>query len=140
MALKKTKQRRERGETRNHRICIRVSSQDLEMIRKIARQAGKTMSRAVIEIVEKQAGLISKSEQENDSPTVVELRRIRTEMWRIGHNINQISHNTNRDVNVSEVDEASAHASVKYIERILARQNELIERVHNCRLCLDIHE
>ncbi|MFT8356603.1 MAG: hypothetical protein ABF780_06340 [Bifidobacterium aquikefiri] len=73
--------------------------------------------------------MIHEEDVEDESPTVVELRRIRTEIWRIGHNVNQIAHNVNRDMNASIEDESSAYQAGKRIEKHLDRQQQILDHV-----------
>lgn len=84
------------------------------------------MSRFLIEAA-RQAGDIDKARRDAEQgPVVRELQRIRTEIWRIGHNVNQVAHNTNRDKAVSTGQEASVVAAVRECEELVKRVSEVV--------------
>ena len=84
------------------------------------------MSRFLIEAA-RQAGDIDKARRDAEQgPVVRELQRIRTEIWRIGHNVNQVAHNTNRDLAVSAEQEASAVAAVRECKELVKKVSEVV--------------
>ena len=64
-----------------------------DRVRRKARNA--TISRTFLDLFRDEYLRIEREQMERDSPTVQELRRIRSEIWHIGHNINQIARLTN---------------------------------------------
>lgn len=64
-------------------------------------------------------------------PVVRELQRIRTEIWRIGHNVNQVAHNTNRDLAVSAEQEASVVAAVRECKELVKRVSEIVRETND---------
>ena len=89
------------GMPRTRIISLRVNEDEARELAGLAEQRGVTLSRFLIEAA-KQAGNIDKARRDAEQgPVVRELQRIRTEIWRIGHNVNQVAHNTNRDLAVS---------------------------------------
>ena len=86
------------------------------------------MSRFLIEAA-KQAGDIDKVRQDAEQgPVVRELQRIRTEIWRIGHNVNQVAHNTNRDLAVSAEQETSVVAAVRECGELVSKVSDIVQR------------
>ena len=101
------------GMPRTRIISLRVNEDEARELAGLAEQRGVTLSRFLIEAA-KQAGDIDKVRQDAEQgPVVRELQRIRTEIWRIGHNVNQVAHNTNRDLAVSAEQETSVVAAVR---------------------------
>lgn len=79
------------GEPRRERIYIRVSGKEKEVIASVAKARDATISRTFLDLFRDEYLRIEREQMERDSPTVQELRRIRSEIWHIGHNINQIA-------------------------------------------------
>ena len=101
------------GVRRTRVISLRVNEDEARELAGLAEQRGVTLSRFLIEAA-RQAGDIDKVRQDAEQgPVVRELQHIRTEIWRIGHNVNQVAHNTNRDLVVSAEQETSVVASVR---------------------------
>ena len=65
------------------------------------------------------------------APIVEKLEAIRTEIWHIGHNVNQIARNTNRDMNASMDDEYSAAKAVRDCARLFGQASDTIKRLSN---------
>ena len=86
------------GEPRSERIYIRVSGKEKEMIASVAKARNATISRTFLDLFRDEYLRIEREQMERDSPTVQELRRIRSEIWHIGHNINQIARLTNTEL------------------------------------------
>ena len=108
------------GARRTRIISLRVNEDEVRELAGLAEQRGVTLSRFLIEAA-KQAGDIDKARQDAEQGLVVrELQRIRTEIWRIGHNVNQVAHNTNRDLVVSVV------ASVRECGELVERVSEIV--------------
>ena len=99
---------------------LRVNEDEARELAGLAEQRGVTLSRFLIEAA-RQAGDIDKARQDAEQwPVVRELQHIRTEIWRIGHNVNQVAHNTNRDLVVSVV------ASVRECGELVERVSEIV--------------
>lgn len=108
------------GTRRTRIISLRVNEDEARELAGLAERRGVTLSRFLIEAA-RQAGDIDKARQDAEQgPVVRELQRIRTEIWRIGHNVNQVAHNTNRDLVVSVV------ASVRECGELVERVSEIV--------------
>ncbi|MCT6790190.1 plasmid mobilization relaxosome protein MobC [Bifidobacterium adolescentis] len=114
------------GITRSRRIFVRVSDQEFDEIRSAAETRGISVSRYLIESCEVAANLESVRRKYETEPVVKELEAIRTEIWHIGHNINQIARNTNREMAADERDEYSAVIAVRNCALLLAEVREII--------------
>lgn len=116
----------ETGARRTRIISLRVNEDEAHELAGLAEQRGVTLSRFLIEAA-RQAGDIDKARRDAEQgPVVRELQRIRTEIWRIGHNVNQVAHNTNRDKAVSTGQEASVVAAVRECEELVKRVSEVV--------------
>ena len=114
------------GVRRTRVISLRVSEDEARELAGLAEQRGVTLSRFLIEAA-RQAGDIDKVRRDAEQgPVVRELQRIRTEIWRIGHNVNQVAHNTNRDLAVSAEQEASVAAAVRECGRLVQEVSEIV--------------
>lgn len=114
------------GARRTRIISLRVNEDEAHELAGLAEQRGVTLSRFLIEAA-RQAGDIDKARRDAEQgPVVRELQRIRTEIWRIGHNVNQVAHNTNRDKAVSTGQEASVVAAVRECEELVKRVSEVV--------------
>ena len=114
------------GARRTRIISLRVNEDEAHELAGLAEQRGVTLSRFLIEAA-RQAGDIDKARRDAEQgPVVRELQRIRTEIWRIGHNVNQVAHNTNRDKAVSTGQEASVAAAVRECEELVKRVSEVV--------------
>ena len=114
------------GVRRTRVISLRVSEDEARELAGLAEQRGVTFSRFLIEAA-RQAGDIDKVRRDAEQgPVVRELQRIRTEIWRIGHNVNQVAHNTNRDLAVSAEQEASVAAAVRECGRLVEEVSEIV--------------
>lgn len=114
------------GTRRTRIISLRVNEEDARELAGLAEQRGVTLSRFLTEAA-RQAGDIDKARRDAEQgPVVRELQRIRTEIWRIGHNVNQVAHNTNRDLAVSVEQETSVVASVRECGELMERVSELV--------------
>ena len=113
------------GMPRTRIISLRVNEDEARELAGLAEQRGVTLSRFLIEAA-RQAGDIDKARQDAEQgPVVRELQRIRTEIWRIGHNVNQVAHNTNRDLAVSAEQEASVVAAVRECRELVERGTKI---------------
>ncbi len=109
-------------------ISLRVNEDEARELAGLAEQRGVTLSRFLIEAA-KQAGDIDKVRQDAEQgPVVRELQRIRTEIWRIGHNVNQVAHNTNRDLAVSAEQETSVVAAVRECGELVSKVSDIVQR------------
>lgn len=114
------------GTPRTRILSLRVSEEEARELAGLAEQRGVTLSRFLIEAA-KEAGDIDKARRDAEQgPVVRELQRIRTEIWRIGHNVNQVAHNTNRDLAVSAEQEASVVAAVRECGELVERVSEVV--------------
>ena len=109
-------------------ISLRVNEDEARELAGLAEQRGVTLSRFLIEAA-KQAGDIDKVRQDAEQgPVVRELQRIRTEIWRIGHNVNQVAHNTNRDLAVSAEQETSVVTAVRECGELVSKVSDIVQR------------
>ena len=116
------------GTRRTRIISLRVNEEEARELADLAEQRGVTLSRFLIEAA-KQAGDIDKVRRDAEQgPVVRELQRIRTEIWRIGHNVNQVAHNTNRDLAVSAEQEASVVAAVRECGELVEKVSGIFQR------------
>ena len=116
------------GARRTRIISLRVNEEEARELAGLAEQRGVTLSRFLIEAA-RQAGDIDKARRDAEQgPVVRELQRIRTEIWRIGHNINQVAHNTNRDLVVSAEQEANVVAAVRECGRLVEKVSGIFQR------------
>ena len=114
------------GTLRTRIISLRVNEEEARELAGLAEQRGVTLSRFLIEAA-RQSGDIDKARQDAEQgPVVRELQRIRTEIWRIGHNVNQVAHNTNRDLAVSAEQEASVVAAVRKCGELVEKVSEVV--------------
>ncbi|MBF9690472.1 plasmid mobilization protein [Bifidobacterium dentium] len=114
------------GMTRGRRIFVRVSDQEFDGIRSAAKAKGISVSRYLVEACEIAADLESVRREYETGPVVKELEAIRTEIWHIGHNVNQIARNTNRDMAAGPEDEYSAAKAVKDCARLLVEAAAIV--------------
>ena len=119
------------GRTRGRRIFIRVSDQEFEEIRTSADMNGVSVSRYLVEAHETCTDLETAKKKYETGPIVEKLESIRTEIWHIGHNVNQIARNTNRDMNASMDDEYSAAKAVRDCARLFGQASDTIKRLSN---------
>lgn len=114
------------GARRTRIISLRVNEEEARELAGLAEQRGVTLSRFLIEAA-RQAGDIDKARRDAEQgPVVRELQRIRAEIWRIGHNVNQVAHNTNRDLAVSAEQEASVVAAVRKCGELVEKVSEIV--------------
>ena len=117
------------GARRTHIISLRVNEDEARELAGLAEQRGVTLSRFLIEAA-RQAGDIDKARRDAEQgPVVRELQRIRTEIWRIGHNVNQVAHNTNRDLVVSAEQETSVVAAVRECGELVSCISSIVNRM-----------
>ncbi|MFR0564713.1 plasmid mobilization protein [Bifidobacterium porcinum] len=117
------------GARRTRIISLRVSEDEARKLAGMAEQRGVTLSRFLVEAA-KQAGDIDKARQDAEQrPVVRELQHIRTEIWRIGHNVNQVAHNTNRDLAVSAEQETSVVAAVRECGELVSCVSSIVNRM-----------
>ena len=114
------------GRTRGRRIFIRVSDQEFEEIRAAADMKGVSVSRYLVEAHETCTDLEAAKKKCETGPIVEKLEAIRTEIWHIGHNVNQIARNTNRDMSASMDDEHSAAKAVRDCARLFVQASDTI--------------
>ena len=115
------------GRTRGRRIFIRVSDQEFEEIRAAAGAKGVSISRYLVEAHEASCDLEAARKACETGPVVEQLKAIRTEIWHIGHNVNQIAHNTTHDMSVSPDDEYSTAKAVMECKRLFEKATGVIK-------------
>ena len=108
------------GEPRRERIYIRVSRKEKEAIASVAKARDATISRTFLDLFRDEYLRIEREQMERDSPTVQELKRIRSEIWHIGHNINQIARLTNAELGATHEDTAIINANVDRCNQLIA--------------------
>ena len=113
------KQASHHGERRTQRIYIRLNDDEKQRISSLAREKRMTISRVVIDAVNDAYFRSMKEREWQDSPIVEELRRIRSEIWHIGHNVNQITRLVNQELGASHADVTSIHSDLDRCERLL---------------------
>ena len=119
------------GTPRTRIISLRVSEEEARELAGLAEQRAVTLSRFLIEAA-KQAGDIDKARRDAEQgPVVRELQRIRTEIWRVGHNVNQVAHNTNRDLAVSAEQETSVVAAVRECGELVEKVSGIIRETND---------
>lgn len=114
------------GELRSERIYIRVSGKEKEMIASVAKARNATISRTFLDLFCDEYLRIEREQMERDSPTVQELKRIRSEIWHIGHNINQIARLTNAELGATHEDTAIINANVDRCNQLIAGLDNLM--------------
>lgn len=124
--MTRRKQRRQDGTTRDRQMHLRASDEDIRMMRRVSERMGMTVAHATVTLFRRAEGVQERDREERESPQVRELKAIRTQIWRIGHNINQIARNTNRDMNATQADEAAAVNAVRDCRKLLAQADEII--------------
>ncbi|OZG59894.1 hypothetical protein BLEM_2069 [Bifidobacterium lemurum] len=129
----KKRPRKAQGVSRNRQIHLRVSDEEYELLHHLSSDTGMTMSRLVIEAI-KQMGSVEELRKEFErAPIVDKLERIRVEIWHIGHNVNQIARNTNRDMNTMSDDETSVFRSVERCRTLLSDANRILQQEAACQ-------
>lgn len=126
-AESKRKQAKRLDQTRGRQIHIRVSDQDFDEIRDAANAKGVSISRYLVEAHETSQNLEAARRKCEAGPVVEQLKAIRTEIWHIGHNVNQIAHNVNRDMSASLADEHSAAKAVRDCARLFDKASGIIK-------------
>lgn len=114
------------GEPRRERIYIRVSRKEKEAIASVAKARDATISRTFLDLFRDEYLRIEREQMERDSPTVQELKRIRSEIWHIGHNINQIARLTNAELGATHEDTAIINANVDRCNQLIAGLDNLM--------------
>lgn len=120
------KQASRHGERRTQRVYIRVNDEEKERISSLARERRMTISRVIIDAVNDAYFRSMEEHERKDSPIVAELRRIRSEIWHIGHNVNQIARLVNQELGATHADATSIHGDLDRCERALFRLDELV--------------
>lgn len=124
--MTRRKQHHHDGKPRDRQMHLRVCDEDIHMMRRVAEHMGMTLAHATVTLFRQADGSQQHEREERESPQVRELRAIRAQIWKIGHNINQIARNTNRDMSTTPADEASAMNAVRGCRELLAQADEII--------------
>lgn len=127
------KQFHKNGEPRDERIYIRVSRKEKETIASVAEARHATISHTIIDLFHDAYLQIEREREEQDSPTVQELRRIRSEIWHIGHNINQIARLTNTELGATHEDVTAINDGLERCEQLLSRLDDLVVKERHLR-------
>ncbi|WP_317370060.1 plasmid mobilization relaxosome protein MobC [Bifidobacterium pullorum] len=118
------------GELRSERIYIRVSGKEKEMIASVAKARNATISRTFLDLFRDEYLRLGREQEERESPTVQELRHIRSEIWHIGHNINQIARLTNTELGAAHEDVTAINDGLERCEQLLSRLDDLVAKEH----------
>lgn len=114
------------GVRRDKIINLRVDEETKQLMRRVASERRESIARATVELFRQADGQQSIERKEHDSPTVRELRRIRSEIWRIGVNVNQIARLTNTELGATHEDVATIRNQVERCDRIIAGIDRII--------------
>ena len=114
------------GVRRDRTIIMRVDAETKQLMRRVAAERRQSIARTTVELYRQADGQQVWEQKEHDSPTVEELRRIRSEIWRIGHNINQIARLTNTELGAAHEDVTTVRNQVDRCERIMAGIDRII--------------
>ena len=114
------------GMRRDRIIIMRVDEETKQLMRRVASERRQSIARAAVELFRQADGQQVREQEERDSPTVEELRRIRSEIWHIGHNINQIARLTNTELGAMHEDVTTIRNQVDRCERIIAGIDRII--------------
>ena len=120
------KQASRHGKRRTQRIYIRVDDDEKERISSLAREKRMTISRVIIDAVNDAYFRSMHEHERRDSPIVEELRRIRSEIWHIGHNVNQITRLVNQELGATHSDVTSIHNDLNRCECALSKLDALV--------------
>lgn len=112
------------GVRRDRIIIMRVDEETKQLMRRVSSERGQSIARATVELFRQADGQRVRQRKEEDSPTVRELRRIRSEIWRIGINVNQIARLTNTEL-------GATHEDVTVIRNQIERCNKIIAGLDN---------
>ena len=126
--MSRRKQRCVRDHPRTRDVHFRVSDEDATLLRRLAEREGVTVSRLLVESAKRAGDAASMKREAERAPIVKRLELIRAEIWRIGHNVNQIARNVNRDMDVTPADEMSVSAAVSRCAGLLDEADRLIAR------------
>lgn len=98
------------------------------MMQRVAKARGRSVSRTTVDLFRQADGRRTMEERERKSPVVEELERIRTEIWRIGHNINQIARMVNQELGATTADVAASRMNLDRCEAMLDEIRRIVER------------
>ena len=112
------------GVRRDRIIIMRVDEETKQLMRRVSSERGQSFARAAVELFRQADGQQAIGRKEHDSPMVRELRRIRSEIWRIGINVNQIARLTNTEL-------GATHEDVTVIRNQIERCNKIIAGLDN---------
>lgn len=124
----KRKRPKRTGQTRGRQVHIRVSEREFKEIRTAAEEKGVSVSRYLIEAHETGRDLESFRRECESRPIIRKLEDIRSEIWHIGHNVNQIARNVNRDMDATKNDEEATAKAIRECSELLNKVSELMER------------
>lgn len=114
------------GVRRDRIINLRVDEETKQLMRRVASERRESIARATVELFRQADGQQVRQQKEEDSPKVRELRRIRSEIWRIGINVNQIARLTNTELGATHEDVAVIRSQVDRCDRIVAGIDRII--------------
>lgn len=114
------------GVRRDRIINLRVDEETKQLMRRVASERRESIARAAVELFRQADGQQAIERKEHDSPMVRELRRIRSEIWRIGINVNQIARLTNTELGATHEDVAVIRSQVDRCDRIVAGIDRII--------------
>ena len=114
------------GVRRDRIIIMRVDEETKQLMRRVSSERGQSIARAAVELFRQADGQQAIERKEHDSPMVRELRRIRSDIWRIGINVNQIARLTNTELGATREDVAVIRGQVDRCDRIVAGIDRII--------------
>lgn len=114
------------GVRRDRIIIMRVDEETKQLMRRVSSERGQSIARATVELFHQADGQRVRQRKEEDSPTVRELRRIRSEIWRIGINVNQIARLTNTELGATHEDVTVIRGQIDRCDRIVAGIDRII--------------
>ncbi|WP_161522187.1 plasmid mobilization relaxosome protein MobC [Bifidobacterium aemilianum] len=84
-----------------------------------------SMAHAAVELFRRDNGQ-SREPDEDMERLIGELTEIRTQIWRIGHNVNQIAHVANANGETDGQDQKTAAQAARLVEHLLDRQDRIL--------------
>lgn len=119
---------RREGSRRTRQLHVRTDEETMQMMQRVAKARGRSVSRTTVDLFRQADGRRTMEERERKSPVVEELERIRTEIWRIGHNINQIARMVNQELGATTADVAASRMNLDRCEAMLDEIRRIVER------------
>lgn len=125
--MPRKKQHNREGMNRTQRIYVRVNEEEKQLVETVATRMNMTISRTTLELYRQAYDEQEHIEEQNNSPQVKKLEAIRTQLWHIGHNVNQIARQVNRNAQATIMDEHSAARAVIECGKLLKQIDHIIQ-------------